>query len=128
MRRCGPERQHRDRERKRYRERETGREGRGRVGNGDKEVKASGVWERGRLGGMGGGGGGWEAGREGREGRKEGRKKRKNHKVKKERTALEPQTEHNDNRGQQRQKELGWASCVPGDSRDLSHGDTGTPQ
>ena len=39
---------------------------------------------------------GWEGGREGR---KEGRKKkRKNHKVKKERTALEPQTEHNDNR------------------------------
>lgn len=44
----------------------------------------------------------------GREGRKEGRKKkRKNHKVKKERTALEPQTEHNDNRGQQRRKS--WA-------------------
>lgn len=55
MRRCGPERQ-RETERERDTERETGREGRGGVGNGDKEVKVSGVWERGRLGGMGGGG------------------------------------------------------------------------
>ena len=68
---------------------------------------------------------GWEGGREGR---KEGRKKkRKNHKVKKERTALEPQTEHNDNRGQQRRKS--WAGppvfqVTPWGPRPRRHWDT----
>ena len=77
--------------------------------------------------------GGREGEREGRkkgrkEGRKEGRKKkRKNHKVKKERTALEPQTEHNDNRGQQRRKS--WAGppvfqVTPWGPRPQRHWDT----